>query len=293
MLPNFFIVGAPKAGTTSLHCYLEGHPEVFMSNPKEVNFFSRKEMEAQNLYYEDLRVKNLDQYERLFAGVTNQKAVGEGSVSYLFYPGTPGKIKAMIPRAKIVILLRDPTARAFSHYLMDYRLGLVSLHFEDIVLQEGLHRNLRLYYQQYVELGFYYEQVKRYIDIFGKEQIRIYFQEDLQLDARRVILDLYNFLDIDGTFMPEIERRHNAFCMPKNRIVHRLYASRPVRAMTAAVLPIAFKDLIKTLFFEGKKKPKLPSFIRQYLRDLYRPDIQKLEIMLGKDLSQWHEKADR
>ena len=148
MLPNFIIVGAPKAGTTSLYHYLSEHPQVFMSDPKEVNFFSKEEIEAQGLYYQDFKAKDLNSYEKLFNEGIGKKAVGEGSVSYLFYPDTPAKIKASIPEVKIIILLRNPVERGYSHYLMDYRMGLTDLSYEEIVYKTSSHKNLNLYYQQ-------------------------------------------------------------------------------------------------------------------------------------------------
>ena len=166
MLPNFIIVGAPKAGTTSIYRYLSKHPEVFMSSPKEINYFSIDQIESQNLYYNYFKVKSLIEYEKLFDGVTNETAIGEGSVSYLFYKETPAKIKNIIPDVKIIILLREPISRAFSHYLMDNKLGLVNDSFENIIFKTSISDKQNLYYQQYVELGLYYKQIKRYFDIF-------------------------------------------------------------------------------------------------------------------------------
>lgn len=289
MLPNFIIVGAPKAGTTSLYHYLTEHPQVFMSDPKEVNFFSRKEIEAQGLFYDDFKARNLNEYEELFASVTDEKAVGEASVSYLFYPEVPAKIKETLPNVKIIILLRDPVDRGFSHYLMDYKLGLVDIPFKEIIYKTNKHKNQNLYYQQYVELGLYYEQVKRYLDIFGHEKVRIYFQEDLRSDSKKTILDLYEFLGIDKSFMPNIEREHNVFAMPKNKLIRTFYAFYPLRSLLSAIIPKALKEKIESIIFERKQKPKLEQDAKAYLWDFYRDNICELEHLLDRDLSQWYE----
>ena len=262
-----------------------------MSDPKEINFFSGEEIKDQGLYYSSLKVRNLHEYEKLFAGVTDEIAVGEGSVSYLFYPRTPAKIKLAIPNVKIIVLLRDPVERAFSHYLMDYRLGLVSSPFEEIVYKTGNHKNLDLHYQQYIELGLYSEQVKRYLDLFGKEQVKIYLQEELRSDPKGVILDLCDFLGIDKSFIPDVEHEHNTFSMPKNRLIHRLYALRRFRSLMAKIFPAAVKEAIKNLFFERKKKPELDVNTKTYLRDFYGNDVEKLEQMIGRDLSGWYKEA--
>src|SRR5689334_14600377 len=103
-LPNFFIVGAPKAGTTSLYHYLKQHPEVYMSPVKEPNYFSYEETVKQNLYHKEKGVGTFEEYSKLFASANGRhKAIGEASVSYLFYASVPEKIKKAVPHAKIVI----------------------------------------------------------------------------------------------------------------------------------------------------------------------------------------------
>jgi len=287
MLPNFIIVGAPKAGTTSLYHYLSEHPDVFMSEPKEVNFFSKEEIESQGLYYADFKAKSMVEYEGLFNGVTTQKAIGEGSVSYLFYPKTPQKIKEALPEVKVIMLLRDPIERAFSHYLMDLRLGLVNVPFEDIVSRVSEHKSLPLFYQQYVELGLYYSQVKRYLDTFGKDKVKIYFQEDLRHKSDEVIMDLYTFLGVDTSYSPDINREHNVFSMPKNRLMRILYASNFMRSLIGRAFPDKLKEAFKGIVFEQKKKPEMLQQTRKTLRKLYLQDIEQLEQLLGKDLTSW------
>jgi len=291
MLPNFIIVGAPKAGTTSLYHYLSGHSEVFMSEPKEVNYFSKDEIEEQGLYYKAFKAKNLAEYKKLFIDVNNEKAIGEGSVSYLFYPKTAAKIKEIIPNVKIIILLRNPVERGYSHYLMDYRMGLTNLSYEEIVYKTSRHKDINLYYQQFVELGLYYEQVKRYLDIFGKEQVKIYLQEDLRNKSEKVILDLYDFLNISDSCTIDTTQEHNAFSMPKNKLIHKLYASHTIRIVTKTIFSNVLKEKVKNLFFERKKKPKLDKKLKEDLQNLYREDIKKLEQLIGRDLSKWYKET--
>ncbi len=286
MLPNFLIVGAPKAGTTSLHQYLSQHPEIFMSNPKELNFFSNQEIKEQELYYDNFRINSLERYKDIFAGSIGEKAIGEASVSYLFYPKTPKKIKEIIPDAKIIILLREPISRAYSHYLMDYRLGYVNLSFDDVVFKRKKDKNIDLFYQQYIFLGLYYEQVKRYIDIFGKDSVRIYFQDDFKNDPAHILLDVYNFLGVDSGFCHEIEKEHNVFSMPKNKIIYLLYRSS-LRSLIASLLPSNIKEKIIEITFEKKQKPKMSKQTKKYLYDIYRDDIVNLEKLIGVDLNSW------
>ncbi len=284
MLPNFMIVGAPKAGTTSLYHYLSQHPEVFMSNPKELNFFSYEEILEQGLYYDDFKIDNLDKYKDLFVQAKGKKAIGEASVSYLFYPKTPRKIKEIIPNAKIIILLREPTSRAFSHYLMDFKLGLVDVTFDDIVYKREKDTKLDLFYQQYISLGFYYEQVKRYIDIFGKEQVKIYLQDNLEDDSVDVATGVYDFLAVDSSFQPKTNQKHNVFFAPKSKIVGKIYKSS-FRSLISSVLPQRIKEKIIDILFEKKQKPKMSERTKKYLYDIYRDDIINLEKFIGVDLN--------
>lgn len=288
MLPNFIVVGAPKAGTTSLCHYLSEHHQVFMSVPKEVNYFSQEEIEAQGLYYKSFKVRNLAEYEKLFDNAKGKKAIGEGSVSYLFYPNTPEKIQKSIPHAKIVILLRNPVERGFSHYLMDYRLGLVDLTYEEIVYKSVEHKNIDLYYQQYVEVGLYHGQVKRYFDIFGPDGVKIYLQEDFRQDPESVISDLYDFLNIDKSFMPKTRIEHNVFSIPKSKFIRNLYASSSVRSCASSIIPSAIKRYLLYTLFEQEKKPVLRPETKRYLLEAYEPDVNKLAQLIGRDLSVWN-----
>jgi len=186
MFPSFFIVGAPKAGTTSLYFYLKQHPEVFFPEVKELNFFSAPDILDQGLYYKTKIIRKLEAYEALYANAGNTQIRGDASVSYLLYPAVPPKIKEMVPDARIIIMLRNPVERAYSHYLMDKRLGYVKASFEDIITQRSTHKFQDLYYQQYVEVGLYADQVQRYLDSFGEKQVQIVLFEDFIKDPLTV-----------------------------------------------------------------------------------------------------------
>lgn len=284
------IIGAAKSGTTSLYHYLSEHPDVFMTEPKEVNYFSAEEIERQKLYYKDHKVRSLEEYQSLFAGVKGCKAIGEGSVSYIFYPETPQKIHALLPDIKIIILLRNPVDRGFSHFLMDQRLGLVDLEYKDIIFKSSAHEKASLYFQQYVELGLYFEQVKRYIDIFGREQVKIYLNEDLRSDLSLVVDDLYGFLHLDKSEKPNLEKNHNAFAMPNNKLIAKLYASRSIRRTLSRLVPESLKEKILSTFFNKTKKPTLSEVELTKLHEIYDEDIKQLERLIDRDLSHWYEK---
>jgi len=127
--PNFFIVGAAKAGTTSLYSYLDATPGVYMSSVKEPAFFRTTKSSRQNI----TKIHDKSKYLKLFNGVTDEKAIGEASPSYLRDPETPKLIHDVVPDARIIILLRDPVQRAFSAYLMRDSKGLSNQTFHNLV----------------------------------------------------------------------------------------------------------------------------------------------------------------
>lgn len=288
MLPNFFIVGAPKSGTTSLYHYLDHHPEVFMSPVKEPNYFSYEDTVQQNLYYKERGIGNLADYEKLFESVNGQKVIGEASVSYLFYENVPSRVSEKIPNAKILILLRNPVDRAFSHYFMDYKLRYINTSFEEVLYKKNKHVNQPLYYQQYIELGMYFSQVKRYLDAFGQNQVKIYIYEDLVNDVESLIKDLYTFLEIDLAYTSDLEKKYNSFEAPRNGLIRLIYSIGWLRRGIKKIVPQGGVSGIKNLFFSKTGGQKHESTIR-YMKDLYKDDIIQLEKLIGRNLSTWYE----
>ncbi len=288
MLPNFYIAGTPKSGTTSLYNYLNEHPEVFMCSVKEPNYFAHEEIIAQNLYYAEKGIGSRSEYEALFKDVETETAVGEASVAYLFYPKTPAKIKAVCQDAKIIIILRNPVDRGFSHYLMDTRLGYVNIPFEDIVFKRADHPLLDLYYQQFVELGLYHAQIKRFLDTFDDSQVRIFLTEDLREDISRVVLSCYEFLGINSAILPDLKKRHNVYRQPRNGLVQLLYSAKALRRFARGIIPGKLVESVKNGLLIKGEKPQLSMVNREYLQELFIDDIKKTSALIGRDLSGWY-----
>jgi len=286
MKVDFFIVGAPKAGTTSLYYYLSEHPGIEMSSKKETNFFSNHSIQKQSLYYNSESIDTLDLYNSLFKENDKVK-YGEASVSYLFYNDVPQKIKEYNSEGKIIIMLRDLADRAFSHYQMDFRLGLVNAKLEDIIDNRNSDKRSQLFYQQYIELSMYYNQVKRYIDTFGRENIYIIFYEDFKSNIELVIKNIYDFLEVDNNFIPELDRVHNLSFTPRNNLFRMLYACSGIRKFLRLFISRNTMNKIKNNFLGSNTNPKLSKKLRQKMNRLFLHDIQLLEDLLSKDLSIW------
>ena len=279
MKVNTFIVGAPKTGTTSLYYYLNQHTNVCMSSIKEPNFFSAKEVNS--LFYKSQIVDDINEYHKLFSQ-NKKQIIGEASVSYLFFDEVPNRIYKYNPKAKIIILLRNPIERALSHYLMDFRLGFCSENFEDIIAQPEIFPQ---YYQQYLELGNYFLQLKRYLNVFNENQLSIVFYDDLKSNSRKVMKHIFSFLEIE--FQDLDYSIQNSFLSPSNIFVSELYKFNSLRKIVKSLFPEPFLSLVKSIFFSNNLKPTFSDSIIKQLNAYYKSDIVELEKLLNKDLSKW------
>ena len=287
MKVGVFIVGAPKAGTTSLYHYLNEHPNIVMSIDKEPNYFSSEAIKKQKLYYKKKYIETLDQYHSLFTNIKENMIFGEGSVSYLFYNNVASNIKSYNKDAKIIMIFRNPIERAFSHYLMDLRLGLISEKFEDIINKKSTHPNAKLYYQQYVGLGKYFEQLMRYREIFDLNNILIIDYEDLKYNTSKCVKKTYDFLGVEKSHTPNIEVTHNRFKQARNSWVKLLYSSVTIRDMSRYIIPNQLKDYLNNMLFQKDKKPVLNKKTEKKLRMIFKEDIVKLSDILEKDFIKW------
>mgnify|MGYP001253223458 CR=1 FL=1 len=279
MKVNTFIVGAPKTGTTSLYYYLNQHTNVCMSSIKEPNFFSAKEVNS--LFYKSQVVDDINEYHKLFSQ-NKKQIIGEASVSYLFFNEVPNRIYKYNPKAKIIILLRNPIERALSHYLMDFRLGFCSENFEDIIAQPEIFPQ---YYQQYLELGNYFLQLKRYLNVFNENQLSIVFYDDLKSNSQKVMKHIFSFLEIE--FQDLDYSIQNSFLSPSNIFVSELYKFNSLRKIVKSLFPEPFLSLVKSIFFSNNSKPTFSDSIIKQLNAYYKSDIVELEKLLNKDLSKW------
>lgn len=283
-IPNFFIVGAPKCGSTALYNYLKQHPEVFMSTPKELNYFTYNELNAQNLYYSDIRISNRESYLKIFSRAKDyHKVVGEASVSYLFYPNTPNRLFEFNDMSKIVIILRDPVQRAWSHYLMDRRLGLVNVDFMDIFKDNG--NKYSLFFQQYFLLGNYFTQINRYFKTFGNTKIKIIFSDVFKKNTSEVLNDLCEFLEIENIEFQKPNSSNN-YIEGKNSLSKLLYSNGILRKSMNTLLPSVIKTKVVNLLFT-KTPPKLSIDNDKKLRQYYAVEIMNLEKLIGTNLIRW------
>jgi hypothetical protein len=309
-LPNFFLVGAPKAGTTSLYHYLDQHPQIYMSRIKEPHFFASEIREencdpelrrgiardARNLReYLDgpMREKRFggivaqwEDYLRLFAHAEGQTALGDGSVCNLWSPTAAERIAERIPDAKILVVLRDPAERAFSQYFHGVCNGAIRWSF-----REHIERNLRYRSREFcvhypfLEFGLYAQQLIRYLDRFGKN-VWIGFHEDFKTRPLDICRDICRFLGVSQEFSPDMGRRHLEAQVPRLAAIGWLRRSGFWK-LTASMTPSSLRPLVqRALMRKAGKKTMVPSE-REYLIGYYREDITKLARLVGRNLEGW------
>ena len=285
MKVDFFIVGAPKSGTTSLYNYLSQHHSISMSSIKEPNFFSAVDIDNQKLYYKTKLCSDLKNYHSLFNFESKSCLFGEASVSYLFYPDVASRIFTYNKNAKIIIILRDPVKRAVSHFNMDKRLGFVSSSLENILEDISLKNHL-LFYQQYIHLGCYYSQVKRYIDIFGKDKVCVMLHDDLKIDNSEFTNKVLDFLNLDIDNKINFNTPFNTYKSSDLKIINLLYSKSFIRKTISSFFPKYLLDKINKSLFSDKKI-SISSELDLKLYELFYEDILLLEEMLEIDLSAW------
>jgi hypothetical protein len=277
-LVDFFVVGAAKAGTTTLYRILDSHPQIFMSEPKEPNFFTSGKLRQHGFLSKVRTVSSLADYDSLFSAAAPGQIVGEGSVSYLAYRGTALKIFNYNPAARIVISLRDPVRRAISHHSMDQRLGYCKHSLEEIFRSPT---DYPVHFFQYFDNGLYFGRVREYMEIFPANHVHVIMFPELASRQGQCATELLSFLGVDQSRVPESAVKENVHMVPRNRVYRFLYQREFIRAWTRRVLsPKHLAILQNSIFFTADK----PAVSELLLRDMYRffeEDSRKLQSLPG------------
>ena len=272
-LPNFLIIGAPKAGTTSLYRYLCQHPDVFMSPVKEARYYWREGVAQGRVH-----IHTREAYERLFDGATSERAIGEASPQYLNSLTAPERIAADLPEAKLIVSLRNPAERAYSSYLGWLR-GAEERRSADEALRPGSY---------YFDTSLYHAALSRYFARFARERVKVILFDDLTANPRAVVRDLLEFLEVDPAFEIDTATRHNRATAPRSIILNEVIY-RSGRAIHG-ILPARIRNTGLTArvqrFFLRSPAP-LPASIRQRLIEQFRDDVGETSALIGRDLSSW------
>lgn len=278
--PDFFIVGQPKAGTSSLHVYLSQVPGICMSKIKEPNYFARI------VVPDDSRIRpirNVESYRGLFADAGPGDLLGEASPTYLEDPGAAAAIHAVSPGSKIIVSLRDPVDLIYSFYLMLLRNDGAMSFMEEIrrklAITEGTNWKrieLRL------EYGYFYPGLKRYFDLFGSDRIKVVIYEELARDTVRVVQEVLDFLEVPYSAARLDLRNYNEYGAPRGAWTRAILGNRRILQLAERTLPAPFRNWVKrTVLLRKAQKPVMQPEAEQLLIDLYRKDIKETLELLG------------
>lgn len=297
-VPNFLVVGAAKSGTTSLSNYLRQHPQIFMASPKEPRFITSQFLKFPlngpgDKFVEKEFVKDFDSYQRLFESADHFKAVGEASADTLYYGQRSVEIiKKYIGQPKIIIILRDPTARAHSAWKMMTHRVRETLSFEEALEAESdrIASNWEIVWH-YRACGLYSGQVEVFSKAFP--EVKIVLSDDLRKAPQQTCSDLFEFLGVDPEFSPQTAEKWNVSKAPVFPSVYRLFLANPAlyewikRIKKPSRFDIRRKvlDFTRTLF-ERDAVP-MATETEKALRSFYESDLTKLEMSIGRDLSKW------
>ena len=293
-MPDFLVVGAARAGTTSLHSYLRQHPGIYLPKIKEPCFFV---FDGDDTEYKEgkfaFAVRNFKDYENLFRAAKPDQISGEMSTPYLYlYEKTISRIQKYFPayrKMKIVMMLRNPAERAFSQYCWRVRDGREALSFKKAIEaeRERMDDNFSFDYF-YLDRGFYFKQVRSYIENF--DNVHIILFDEFQSRPSEVLRDLCRFLGVDEHFEFEKVEAQNRSSMPKFQVLGKVATvESKMKYRIWYSIPDSLRKKIRNWFSvlnEGKK-PEMDPLMRKSLTDIYREDILALQKLIGHDLTSW------
>jgi len=301
-IANLFIVGMPKAGTTSLHQYLAQHPQIFMTADKEPHFFSTDllaEGEQFHGFAKYTRYPTLNEYHQLYETVQSEQIIGESSVFYLYSQKAAAEIYQYNQSAKIIIMIREPVSFLYSlHSQGVYSGNETERDFEKALkleknrkngddLPSTVHFPSRLFYLEHIRIR---EQIQRYLDIFPKENIKIILFDDFKKDTATCYNDVLQFLNIDVSFAPDFTNHNPNTTIRSPELMKVLQdPEHPVAKMAKKVFPRKVlrkgKEFIKKANTKVEDRKPLSAKTEDKLRQQARKEVCALqELLQGEEL---------
>lgn len=261
VLPNFILVGVEKAASTWIYNCLHEHPEIFLPpHRSEVHFFDR------NFH------KGIDFYKSFYKKYRQQRSAGDITPSYIQEPKIASLIASYLPRAKILISLRNPVDRLFSDYFHFTRIRQTQISFDEYSE-----------HPQYLDKSLYYPKVKKYFDLFPEDQILIVIFERIKNNEVKFLQEIYRFLEVDEHFIPQnIYNKSNRYVNPRNIRVYRevmtllTYLRHRHNWMLDFFIESIKKTGLKKVLVKEESPPKIDLDKRKALSEFYKEDVKKL-----------------
>lgn len=311
--PDFLVVGVVKGGTTALYNLLDRHPDIHLPRIKETNFFSRADMRPADFgreYSLDVRldpakfikdgmkevvhiahVNDPSQYAALFGQAAPGQTLGEVCPSYAICPSAAAAIHDARSTARIFFMLRDPVQRAWSQYIMNLREGktmetdfLKEVRQDDKKPKKGWGVN-----HQYLPLGLYAEQVKRYLEVFPKGNVHVLLHERFKQDPAATMREVFDSIGVRQMEDLDVSGKFNEAAVPRNAALNRILVRSGVVSAVKGMVPRHLRGGFKEMLYSKAKKdmPTLPPGQAKELWEFYASDVDRLSNLIDMDLRQW------
>lgn len=273
-LPTFICIGAMKCGTTSLHKYLDAHPDVCMSSPKETGFFLRR------------TDRDLDWYQQCFSG--RARAYGETSTNYAKHPGfdgVPKRMHSLLPDIKLLYVVRDPVERAVSHFVHNWVVKREHSSIEEVLCPPDE--------SWYVNVSRYHYQLSQYLEYYSLEDICVIESERLRSARMDVLSEIFEFIEVE----PDVERewvqseyhKSEKKQRPTDAAEFLIHTNigQAVKNIGKALVPSSWVERSKGLLWQNAEKPTVGPEIRERVREYLREDVKQLRRLTGKEFGSW------
>jgi hypothetical protein len=299
-VPDFAVVGAMKAGTTSLYHYLEQHPEVYMTSREEPHFFSYP---GETVAYDgpgdewlnENAVTDRGQYRALFSQ-PEDRVTGDVSPLYLYTPAAPETFRELRPDVTLIAVLRNPVERAYSsfmHLRRDDREPM-STFAEALEAEEKRIEQHWAPIWHFTRASMYGRQLERYRWFLDREQMHVVLFEDFKEETEEVVTKIYDWIGVDSSFTPEMTV-HNASGLPYSQLAHDFLSGRhPVKEAIKPLIPSSWRKrlahAVKNLNLQSS--PFLDETLRrQLIREVFADDLRRLESLIDRDVSHWYSES--
>ena len=288
-LPYFICIGVQKSATTTLYDLLKTHPDIYLPHKKETKFFQ----------YDEEYEKGIEYYSRYFDDATANQVKGEIDPSYIFYcEKTLPRIKEKLgDEIKIIVMLRNPVDRAYSHYLMSLKKGFEKMSFEDAVFNESVRlksgiRNNEINFS-YITRGLYFNQLKKCFGLYDRKQFLILTFDEFIINRDRCVLEIEKFIGVRELPLEENVKSNAAKTVRSSKLTVAMREKSLIKQVIKVLLP--FKSVrknlrkgINKLNEEENKIEKLSMNLKEKIYSQYfKEDVEQLETLLGLDLSAW------
>lgn len=276
--PNFFLVGVTKAGTSSLHSWLSGHPDIYLPAEKELHFYCECPARLKS-------ITSPSAYEQVFRSAPpGARVIGEASPCYSYYPSVAERLAQDWPEARILVSLRDPVDRFWSHHLMNSWYHSEHPDAELLLTQWTRGESPATAVEDVVGSGMYHDQLRRLFDSFGSERVMVTTLEELSSNPEAALSKTFAYLELNDVQI-DVTVREKAYAQPRNRLSEAILTQPRLRQWAARRVPTNIRRVVKyRLLGDVSQRPEPSSELVDRLTAVYEEDVQATADLLGRSL---------